>query len=466
MCGTVEEVLEDTIKTGQIMEQFQGIADNIVNQSITEQTGLISPTSIRDNLDQGSISETLASVDSTLVSSSVPSVSTNTTGGIINLNYDPEIPTIPKVPVCYAEDLAAKIITANRKMIDTANDNIVRSMNYFMDDMQKMLTSTGATEDSGEAISGEVMGYTDAEVLDQTIGGTNYLTATSVPTGIFGNVNPGITTSKGEGCIVNIKVSSGGLSGYGAVDGAQNYEWISQGTNYVNGNHGGVICDTSGIGTGMQINMTVTAGAIQTVRVHTIGTGYKVGDEIYPHMQGGTGSIAGNGGFKLTMVAGPIDPGGIDIIKRGVDYQGGDVLFVNQNNYGVVSTDGTFTVTSTSTKPKKKLKGTGQSLDDILGKIGGIGGNITQALKFKNVAANVFPFELPPNEAVSDMYKMGTGGSSKPDSQLPSIENIAGKVKDVGKEAFGGVPFIEPSLGEPELIYDDAKNVINSSSPS
>ena len=163
-------------------------------------------------------------------------------------------------------------------------------------------------------------------------------------------------------------------------------------------------------------------------------------------MQGGPGSIAGNGAFKLTMVAGPIDPGGIDIIKRGVDYQGGDVLFVNQNNYGVFSTDGTFTVTSTSTKPKKKLSGTGQKLDDILGKIGNIGGNITQALQFKNMTANVFPFELPPNQAISDMYKMGTGGSAKPDSQLPSIENVAGKIKDVGKEAFGGVPFIEPSL--------------------
>jgi len=465
MCGTVEEVLEDTIKTGQIMEQFQGIADNIVNQSITAQTGLESPTSIRDNLDQGSIRETLASVDSTLVSSSVTSEGENV-GGIIDLNYDPEIPTIPKVPVCYAEDLAAKIITANRKMIDTANDNIVRSMNYFMDDMQKMLTSTGATENTGEDVSGQVMGYTDAEVLDQVIGGTTYLTATSVPTGIFGNVNPGITTSKGTGCIVNIKVSSGGLSGFGATAGAQNYEWISQGTNYVNGNQNGTICDTNGDGTGMKINMQVAAGAIQTIFVHTIGTGYKVGDEIYPHMQGGSGSIAGNGGFKLTMVAGPIDPGGIDIINRGVDYQGGDVLYVDQTNYGVKTTDGTFTITSTSTKPKKKLKGTGQSLDDILGKIGGIGGNITQALQFKNVAANVFPFELPPNQAISDMYKMGTGGSAKPDSQLPSIENVAGKIKDVGKEAFGGVPFIEPSLGEPELVYEDAKNVINSSSPS
>ena len=465
MCGTVEEVLEDTIKTGQIMDQFQGIADNIVNQSITDQTGLISPTSIRDNLDQGSISGVLASVDSTLVSSSASSVSTNGVG-VIDLNKDSSIPTIPKVPVCYAEELAAKIITANRKMIDTANDNIVRSMNYFMDDMQKMLTSTGATENTGEDVSGQVMGYTDAEVLDQVIGGTTYLTATSVPTGIFGNVNPGITTSKGTGCIVNIKVSSGGLSGFGAAAGAQNYEWISQGTNYVNGFQGGTICDTSGIGTGMKINMTVTAGAIQTIQVHTIGTGYKVGDEIYPHMQGGSGSIAGNGGFKLTMVAGPIDPGGIDIINRGVDYQGGDVLYVDQTNYGVKTTDGTFTITSTSTKPKKKLKGTGQSLDDILGKIGGIGGNITQALQFKNVAANVFPFELPPNQAVSDMYKMGTGGSAKPDSQLPSIENVAGKIKETGKEAFGGVPFIEPSLGEPELVYEDAKDVINSSSAS
>ena len=389
--------------------------------------------------------------------------STATIDDIVDsLTEDSNQPTIPKVPACYAEDLAAKVISSNKNLIDKANDNIVKSINFFMDDMQKMLLRTGEVEDSGEVIEGQVMSITDAEVLDQTLGGTNYLTATSVPTGIFGNVNPGITTSKGEGCVVNLTVSSGGLAGFGAADGAKHYEWISQGSNYVNGNQNAVVCDTTGIGTGMMINMTVTAGEIQTVRVHTIGTGYKVGDTIMPHMQGGTGSIAGNGAFKLTMVAGPVDAGGIEVIKKGKEYQVGDVLFVDQTNFGVKSTNATFTLTATQEKTKKQLKGTGQKLDDILGSIAAIGGNLTQALQFENMTANVFPFELPPNEAVSDLYTLGTGGAAQTEKQLPNIANIAGKVKDTAIDSLSGVPFIEPTIGELELNYENAKAVINS----
>ena len=212
--------------------------------------------------------------------------------------------------------------------------------------------------------------------------------------------------------------------------------------------------------------MTVAGGEIQTVQVHTMGTGYKAGDIIYPHMQGGAGSIAGNGSFTLTGVQGPINAGGIEIIKRGADYNDGDVLFVDQDNYGVKSDDALFTITSTSVKIKKQLSGTGQSLDDILGSLDGLSGNITEALQFKNVTANVFPFELPPNEAVSDLYKFGTGGASKPDSQLPSVKGLADKIDDV-PETLGepGIPFIQPSIGEETLEYDKAKQTVLANQP-
>tara|TARA_X000000368_G_scaffold171693_1_gene135410 strand:- start:2486 stop:5128 length:2643 start_codon:yes stop_codon:yes gene_type:complete len=460
MCGTIEKVLEDSIGTSQVQDKFGGVIQRFINQTISEETGLdalsqedkdiINAQNIAENFEESLDDEGLYDV------STMTNDYQQTLSDAYEIIEDNKLKK-PKVPTCYAEELAAKIIVSNKKLIDKANDNVVKSINYFMNDMQKMLTESGATEDSGESISGQIMGITDEEVLDQVRGGTAYLTATSVPTGIYGNISPGITTSLGKGCIVNITVSSGGLSGQGSAQ-AENYAWIDRGSNYVNGNQGGVICDTSGIGTGMMINMTVATGEIQSVRVHTMGTGYKVGDEIYPHMQGGTGSIAGNGAFKLTMVAGPVDPGGIEIIKKGADYADGDVLFVNQDNYGVLSTDATFTTTSTSTKIKKQLSGTGQSLDDILGSLGDIGGNMTEALQFKNITSNVFPFELPPNEAVSDLYKLGTGGASKPDSQLPSVKGLADKI-DTVKETIGepGIPFIQPTIGEEALDYVAAK---------
>ena len=463
MCGTIEQVLEDSIGTKGIEDTFGGKITSFINQSIEEQTGLealtqedkdiINAQTIVDNYEQSTTST------NTTVMTDVDTTTDEYQETLEDAQNTLEEKKIkkPKVPTCYAEELAAKIIVSNKKLIDKANDNVVKSINYFMHDMQKMLTESGSTEPTGESISGQIMGITDEEVLDQVRGGTAYITATSVPTGIYGNISPGITTSNGKGCIVNITVSSGGICGSGSPQ-AENISWIDRGSNYVNGNQGGVICDTSGIGTGMMVNMTVAAGEIQSLRVHTIGTGYKVGDEIYPHMQGGTGSIAGNGSFKLTMVAGPVDPGGIEILKKGADYADGDVLFVNQDNYGVLSTDATFTTTSTSTKIEKQLSGTGQSLDDIFGALGDIGGNMTEALQFKNITANVFPFELPPNEAVSDLYKLGTGGASKPDSQLPSVKGLADKIDNLNPtEGEPGIPFIQPTIGEEALDYIAAK---------
>jgi len=473
MCGTIEQVLEDTLDTGEIIKQFQGRIDRSIDQQIRDQTGLTGGDPGTDatldmlNSAQNVITD-YAALDpdqDSIMGMTLESAQQT----VIDLTKELDYPTKPKLKDCFAEDLAAKVISQNRELIDTANDNIIKSINYFMNDMQKMLSESGATSTGSKSVAGQIMGFTDEEVLDQVRGGTAYITATSVPTGIYGNISPGITTSLGKGCVVNIKVDSGGLCGKGATQ-AEHYTWIERGTNYVNGNQAGTICDTSGIGTGMVINMSVAGGEIQTVRVHTMGTGYKAGDIIYPHMQGGQGSIAGNGSFKLELVQGPINPGGIDIIKKGADYKDGDVIFVDQNNFGVRSTDATFTTTSTSTKIDKKLTGTGQSLDDILGSItsvGGLGagdnGNLTQALQFKNITGNVFPFELPPNLAVSDMYKMGSGGLSKEDAELPNVSNVHKKVKPLEQKPLQGIPFIEPDIGEPELKFDEVRSRINAS---
>ena len=464
MCGTIEQVLEETLDTTEIIKQFQGRIDRSIDQQIRDQTGLTGGDPGTDATidmlnDAQNVVTDYAALDPDQ-DSIMGMTLENAQQTIVDLTKELDYPTKPKLKDCFAEDLAAKVISQNRKLIDTANDNIVKSINYFMNDMQKMLSESGATSTGSKSIAGQIMGFTDEEVLDQVRGGTAYITATSVATGIYGNINPGISTSLGKGCVVNIKVDSGGLCGKDAAQ-AEHYTWLERGTNYVNGNQSGTICDTSGAGTGMVINMTVAGGEIQTVRVHTMGTGYKAGDIIYPHMQGGPGSIAGNGSFRLELVQGPINPGGIDIIKKGADYKDGDVIFVDQINFGVRSTDATFTTTSTSTKIDKKLTGTGQSLDDILGSITSVGGNLTQALQFKNITGNVFPFELPPNLAVSDMYKLGSGGSSKEDAELPNVSNVHKKVKPLEQKPLQGIPFIEPDIGEPELNFDEVRAKIN-----
>ena len=73
-------------------------------------------------------------------------------------------------------------------------------------------------------------------------------------------------------------------------------------------------------------------------------------------------------------------------------------------------------------------------ITSMLSKLGNIRGNMTSALNFENIKMNVFPFELPPNKAVSDYYTFCSGGSGQKQSQLPSkpaIMEAVNKVRDV-----------------------------------
>ena len=372
--------------------------------------------------------------------------------GIADLSISTDdVYTTPQVPMCYAEDVAAKIIHAHRKTIDEANNAILKNMNTFIGDMQEMI---GVEQEKVDDLlpgleQGAIVSITDEEVLDQVRGGSNYLTAKGVGITFFKNIKPSIETSPGSGALVDITVSSGGLAGLGGSS-AEHFTWISQGTNYVNGNQPATICDTNGSGTGMVINMTVAGGAIQTVQVHTIGSGYKVGDEIYPHMQGGPGSIAGNGSFKLDMVAGAIDADGIKIVKNGGNYQIGDVLKVNGGGF-----DASFTVTASNDVPLPKKKDTKKpnDLSGLLSKLGGIKGNLSQALNFENMKTNVFDFEQAPNPAVSDFYQLVRGGATQAETQMPSLEALAKNVNadQVVPDAEPTLSFVLPSNGQPSI---------------
>ena len=424
-----------------------------------------------------------------IVTSQLPSKITNTptkeqfqeqliqnsnTDGIADLSISTDDAyTTPSVPMCYAEDVAAKIIYANKKAIDDANNKIMDNMNAFIGDMQDMI---GIEQQKGSDLlpgleQGAIVNITDEEVLDQVRGGSLYITADRVGITFFKNIKPGITTSPGSGALVDITVSSGGIVGFGIGSGvAQHFTWISQGTNYDgagggNGNQNNTHVDTSGIGTGMRLNMVVSGGVIQTIFVHTTGTGYKVGDTIIPHMGAGGSSIAGNGSFKLDMVAGAIDADGIKIVKNGGNYQTGDVLKVNGGGF-----DASFTVTQANDVPlpKKKDAKKPNDLSGLLSKLSGIQGNLSQALQFENVKTNLFPFELPPNPAVSDFYQLVRGGATQAETQMPSMEALAKNVNvdQLVPDAEQALSFVLPQKGQPNIdklaeLRDVAEDVTN-----
>ena len=75
----------------------------------------------------------------------------------------------------------------------------------------------------------------------------------------------------------------------------------------------------------------------------------------------------------------------------------------------------------------------GTDITNLFSKLGNIKGNMTSALDFENIKQNVFPFEVPPNEAVADYYQFCSGGASQSQSQLPSnasIMDAVTKLKD------------------------------------
>ena len=78
---------------------------------------------------------------------------------------------------------------------------------------------------------------------------------------------------------------------------------------------------------------------------------------------------------------------------------------------------------------------------------------------------NVFPFEQPPNQAVSDYYTLCSGGASAPDNNLPSskaveqasnttIKEAAQNVVEGGEDWFArNAPFKQP-----EIFAEPTKN--------
>ena len=398
-----------------------------------------------------------------------------------------DVKTHPTVPICYAENIMGQAIAGSRGAIVEANSNVIKSMNSFIGDMTKELETAeqDAKPKARDATrDGEVLGITDEEGLGNNQGGSFYITGENVATIEAGNVtNRGVGIAStapgaGLGLTVDITVTKGGATG--TTDGETWIRLLSGGSGY---NTGGPSASsngtnsnqntTGGSGSGCKANITYESGVGTKVTITECqgGKDYEKGDVL---------SIVGaNGGsgctFEIIKPRGRIDQFGLVINNPGKGYEIGDLITVWREEYCSTPPDASFTATQTTDPGKVKMeapksgKNKPQGLGGIMSMLGGLGGDLSAALDFKNIAGNVFPFELPPNPAVADFYTLNDGGGGMPDSQNFSLSSLA-------ENAIGGelptdldipdkIPFALPSKDMPDIsniasgLTDAAENL-------
>ena len=97
---------------------------------------------------------------------------------------------------------------------------------------------------------------------------------------------------------------------------------------------------------------------------------------------------------------------------------------------------------------------------------GSIETNMVAAFQFLNTKANVFPFETPRNEAVSDFYQFARGGGAQPDSNIPNMKGVleqASKHIEESVELGEGsqIPFLEPSKNQPDISWIEGRGAVS-----
>jgi len=386
----------------------------------------------------------------------------NTGVGIVTSSVTSEART-PVVPVCFAEDVIGQAIYAQKDAINKANNDLVNNYNRFIGDMQSQLEATDQelrAQAYNKTDLGKIIKITDEEEDDLPQGGTKYHTQTGC----------GVTGGTGTGFQVNIIVPRGGVV-YTA-----DMTLTEGGAGYAVGSANSSV--TGGSGSGLQIDYTVSGGEITGITSATngeSGSNYKSGDVIT--IPGGTSDAT----FTIDQVRGTVDSvanGGITVENPGSGYTVGDLLTVIQdgsgNNCGVVvlsivdpgeakATAGPVTPGDTSGSVADSGPNIGQVLGDILPKLGNFGGNLSQALSFENIKANLFDFELPPNPAMSDFYTLTKGSGAAGDNELPSadaIQKAVGKARDVIKVPEK-LSFAEPVKGQVDVALGQASQKIN-----
>jgi hypothetical protein len=426
MFGDMKEIM-----TQNNLKQFNNISNGLVAQL----SGILSKTMDVDN----KVKEAQAIANDPLPPVP-PQVGIETTTQPVAVPTK-RPPTYPKVPICYAEDIVGQLLAANREAIDDANNGVINNLNAFIDDMKselnemddKMNTVRDATRD------GAVTQLTDEEVLNLQRGGSGYTPGKNLNVGttLRSNVRPGIsTTTDGTGLTVDYNVVIKGA--------ADNFITLtSGGTGYTTTTSASpALTSSSGSGTGCKVNIGATTGtgAISTLTINASGDGYADG-EVLTILGGG-----GNATFTIDTVTGPIETGSIVIADPGTRYTVGDVITVNSGNQ-----DATFTVTSTidpgsvqMEPPPPGSPGAPKKMSDMLSNLGNLTGSLTSALNFKNIMSNVFPFELPPIQALSDYYTLARGSSGQPDQNLPSNKAVADRAT--------GDPNVPPTKPEKNFL--------------
>ena len=104
----------------------------------------------------------------------------------------------------------------------------------------------------------------------------------------------------------------------------------------------------------------------------------------------------------------------------------------------------------------KELSDSGGALGGItsmLSKLGDIKGNMTSALNFMDGGQDVFPFEVPVNEAVADYYTFCGGGGSTKQTMLPSNSAINEAINKVARKL--------PAKMDIDTFAEPLKNTLN-----
>ena len=418
VCGSIEGILNQALNLGDPANGYEGGIIAKRKKDVDEFTGITTTVNVL-NRETGEIIGITTTVD--------------------------ELQTHPVVPMCSAEDIIGTAIAGIKTDIDSVNNNSIKGVSKYVGEVTAQLERMDSDlreKAPDESTAGAVLQVTDEEVLDEVRGGTKYKTMVKVGTQWRSSTVPsrevsagfGTDQATGQGLLVDINVPTGGLGGTGS--GSIDFTWVNQGTGYTNQN---AIACNGGSGTGMKVNLVTSAGSITNMFTHTTGTGYKEGEELT--IQSGNFDAK----FTLDAVWGKIQNGGITVNKRGTGYVEGDVYTVLNGSgdatFMIISVDDPGDGKADSGPPKP------QQLGSMIPKIPNIGGNLTSALNFKNITANMFPFELPPNASPVDFVTLANGGEGQPDRQTPSMDNIRQVVSEGVKEIKTSIdkPFLTPT---------------------
>ena len=381
--------------------------------------------------------------------------------------------TTPRVPMCYAEDLVAQIFAANQDALSGISSDQHRNYNRFLKDIKGQLEKEDQKLEASaydKSNLGKVTKITDEEEDDLPQGGTNYFSETGVP----------CTGGSGSGFKVDIVVPNGGWYDNSFV--TLNEEGAGYTVNTADGGGASGTGSTTGAsvtggsGSGILLNYTISGGKITGITTNTAGSNYKNGD-VLTIVNNAAATPSSNATFTLDKVRGKVNTvanGGITIADPGSGYRMGELLTVQQsgsgNNCGVVvitvidpgeakATAGPVTPGDTTGSVADSKPNIGQKLGDMLNMLGGMQGSLTEAFDFENLQGNIFPFESPPNKAVSDYYTLVRGGAAQPETEVPNaqaIQKAVNNVKDIAPP-IPDIPFAPPTPNLPNINLSSQK---------